>query len=842
MSAGIPVQPDSVYLFGYSHTDGRGGLNLAWSVDREEWYTIGTGFSFLNSDFGTWGGQKRMFDPYLYQEADGRWHCVWSLNDTIQQFAHAASDNLYEWDRQAYPVVMDAPGNVLSPEVHLSGQAFLVSWRSDGQGAEGTYQLRTDNWRDFSTTEPAAKDARRNDRTLISVNGKEQFGTVHRVAWETVDDLIKHYEWMQFHNAERAETMAEDPIRFAGLEPLEATITLQPEGTKAISDKLIGIFFEDISYAADGGLYAELIQNRDFEYDPMDKKYRDSGWNAQKAWSTSGDIDWRIRTDDPIHDNNPHYASLEVNEGGAILSNEGWDGIPVRGGESYDVSLFARQASGRGSVSVRLVTPDGEVLAEERLRGIGKNWSRFTTTLAPERGNDSAHLEIRFEKPGAMDLDMVSLFPETFMGRENGLRKDLAQTIADLNPKFVRFPGGCVAHGDGLANMYRWENTLGPLESRVPQRNIWNYHQTAGLGYFEYFQFCEDIDAVPIPVVPAGVPCQNSSVGGHGQQCGIPMEDMDAYTRSILNLIEYANGGPETEWGKKRAEAGHPEPFNLTYLGVGNEDLITDIFEERFRMIYEAIGERYPEITVIGTTGPFYMGTDYEEGWELARELDIPIVDEHYYVPPGWMVNNQDFYDKYDRNGPKVYLGEYAAHLPGRPMNVETALTEALYLTAVERNGDVVEMTSFAPLLAKEGKTNWNPDLIYFNNTEVKKTVDYYVQQLYGQNAGTEYIPSQFRLSEGNQDVQERVGVSVVRDEATGDLILRLANLLPVAVTASVDPAGLDLSGSATLHVLQGDPTDRDATPTTTEIELGSEMSYVMPAYSFSVIRIQKAR
>ncbi|PPK87130.1 alpha-L-arabinofuranosidase [Neolewinella xylanilytica] len=837
--AGTVVQPDSAYLIGYSEANGQGGLRFAWSVDNDNWYAIGDNFSFLNSDFGAWGGQKRMFDPYLYQEENGRWHCVWSLNDTIQQFAHAASDNLYEWDRQAYPVVMDAPGNVLSPEVHLSGQAFLVSWRSDGPGAEGVYQLQTDNWSDFSTTEPAAENARRNDRKLIEIAGKERFGNVHRVAWETVDDLIKHYEWMQHHNAERAETMAEDPVRFAGLEALTAEITLQPDQSKAISDKLMGIFFEDISYAADGGLYGELIQNRDFEYDPIDKKYNDPNWNAQMAWSTDGDLDWEIRTDEPIHENNPHYASLNVTGKNAALRNLGWDGIPLQAGASYDLSFFARRPDGRGTLTARLVAPDGSVLAEQRVRSIGKSWTKLTTTFAPERGIDSAQLELRFDKPGRIDLDMISLFPqETFMGRKNGLRKDLAQTIADLNPKFVRFPGGCVAHGDGLANMYRWENTIGPLESRVPQRNLWNYHQTAGLGYFEYFQFCEDIDALPIPVVPAGVPCQNSIMGGHGQQCGVPMEDMDEYVQSVLNLIEYANGPADSEWGKKRAEAGHPEPFNLQYLGVGNEDLITDIFEERFRMIYEAIGARYPEITVIGTTGPFYMGTDYEEGWELARELDIPMVDEHYYVPPGWMVNNQDFYDKYDRNGPKVYLGEYAAHLPGRPMNVETALSEALYLTAVERNGDVVEMTSFAPLLAKEGKTNWNPDLIYFTNTEVKKTVDYYVQQLYGQNAGNEYIPSQVNLSDGNRDVRERVGVSVVRDEATGDVILRMANLLPVAVTASVDPAGLDLRGSATLHVLQGDPTDRDATPTTSEIELGSEVTYEMPAYSFSVIRV----
>ncbi|WP_232826539.1 alpha-L-arabinofuranosidase C-terminal domain-containing protein [Lewinella sp. IMCC34183] len=841
LSARTAVLPDSVYLFGYAQDEeGRSGLNIAWSVDREQWYSIGDGFRFLASDFGAWGAQKRMFDPYLYQEENGRWHCVWSLNDTIQQVAHAASDNLYEWDRQSYPVVMDAPGNVLSPEVTLSGRAFLVSWRSDGAGEEGVYQLETDNFRDFSTTAPADRDVRKNDRETVQIDGTEYFGTVHRVAWELVDDLIKHYEWMRFHNAERAETMAEDPVRFAGLQPLEANIYLQPDDSKPISENLIGIFFEDISYAADGGLYAELVQNRDFEYDPADKKYNDPNWNAQTAWSVTGDAAVKIRTDDPIHENNPHYAALTVTKKGAAMANEGWTGIPVRAGEVYDASLFVR---GRGAVTLRLVGPDGKVLGEGRVRGLGRNWKKLNTEITAEETVDDAHLEVVPDRTGRTDLDMVSLFPRnTFRGRKNGLRKDLAETIAALNPKFVRFPGGCVAHGDGLGNMYRWENTIGPLESRVPQRNIWNYHQSAGLGYYEYFLFCEDLDALPIPVVPAGVPCQNSAVGGHGQQCGIPLEDMDAYTQSILNLIEYANGDATTEWGRKRAEAGHPEPFNLKYLGVGNEDLITDVFEERFRIIYEAVTERYPDIEVIGTVGPFYMGTDYKEGWELARELDIPLVDEHYYQPPGWFINNQDFYDKYDRDGTKVYLGEYAAHLPGRPMNVETALSEALYLTAVERNGDVVEMTSFAPLLAKEGNTNWNPDLIYFNNTEVKTTVDYYVQQLYGQNAGNLYIPSKVSLSDGDRDVRERVGVSVVRDEATGDLILKLANLLPVAVSATINPAGLDLRGEATVTVLQGEPDDRDARPVESTMNLSGEVAYEMPAYSFTVIRVGTAK
>lgn len=355
------------------------------------------------------------------------------------------------------------------------------------------------------------------------------------------------------------------------------------------------------------------------------------------------------------------------------------------------------------------------------------------------------------------------------------------------------------------------------------------------------------------------MPCQNSGTHSHyadncpqganaelmryGQQGGIPMEDMPAYIQDVLDLIEYANGDARrTVWGRKRAEAGHPKPFNLKYIGIGNEDMITEVFEERFAMIYKAVREKHPEITVVGTVGPFYEGTDYAEGWRLATELGVPMVDEHYYVDPGWMIHNQDYYDRYDRTKSKVYLGEYAAHLPGRPNNIETALAEALYLTSVERNADVVEMTSYAPLLAKEGHTQWNPDLIYFNNTEVKPTVGYYTQQMYGQNAGTHYITSHVALSNGQEAVRKRIGVSVVKDEATGDHIVKLVNLLPVEVSSTVKLKGIDLQNpSAVKTLLTGDPKDKQARSVTSAFDIGgAEFPYVLPAYSFTVIRIHQ--
>ena len=409
-----------------------------------------------------------------------------------------------------------------------------------------------------------------------------------------------------------------------------------------------------------------------------------------------------------------------------------------------------------------------------------------------------------------------------------------------------------MAHGDGIDNIYDWKGSIGPLEARKPLRNLWGYHQTRGLGYFEYFQFCEDIGAEPVPVLAAGVPCQNSGGGtqyGHddltkyGQQCGIPMEQMPEYVQDVLDLIEYANGDSrKAEWGRKRAEAGHPEPFNLKYIGIGNEDLITEVFEERFTMIYNAVREKYPEVTVIGTVGPFYEGTDYNEGWKLASKLDIPMVDEHYYVAPGWFIHNQDYYDRYDRSKPKVYLGEYAAHLPGRPNNMETALSEALYLTSVERNADVVAMTSYAPLLAKEGHTQWNPDLIYFNNSEVKPTTDYYVQQMFGQNAGNHYISSKVIVDKAPDAVQKRIGVSVVKDDTSGDYIVKLVNLLPVEVKTKINMEDISLlCPMATKTVLKGAPTDKEAKPLTETFDVnGKNIDYTMPAYSFSVIRIKE--
>lgn len=513
------------------------------------------------------------------------------------------------------------------------------------------------------------------------------------------------------------------------------TVSTDAPGTK-ISPDLIGIFFEDINYAADGGLYAELVQNRSFEYNATESR----SWNALTAWELverGGKGALQSDTTAPLNANNPHYAVLTVEQGGAGvgLANSGFDGIVVKSGDKYDIALFARQTVGEAAaLSVRLESKAGALLGEASLPGLTKDWARYTATIQAAASDADARLVLVTAGAGTFCFDTVSLFPQkTFHNRPNGMRADLAQVVADLQPKFMRFPGGCLVHGFGLENIYRWKDTIGPIEQRKEQRNIWRYHQSVGLGYFEYFQFCEDIGAKPLPVLAAGVCCQNSPGGQHG----VPMAQMGQVIQDILDLIEWANGPTNSTWGAKRAAAGHPAPFNLEYVGIGNEDAQTPAYGVRFKMIYEAVKAQHPEITLIGNSGPFHSGFDFAEGWKFANEMNVDMVDEHYYESPQWFLNNLHRYDNYNRSGPKVYLGEYAS----RGNTLFNAIAEAAYLTGLERNGDVVRMASYAPLLAREHHTQWNPDLIYFNNTAIVPTVNYHVQQLFGCNSGDVCLP-----------------------------------------------------------------------------------------------------
>jgi alpha-L-arabinofuranosidase len=835
-------EPDSVYLFSYSteKNAGRGGLHFAWSTNQENWISIGPEYRFLFCDYGRWGAEKRLVTPFLFHGQDGMWHCVWSVNEKDGVLAHAASKDLVHWKPQSYPIFMTI-NNCLEPEisVNASNGLYTLSWLSTADGKKQAYYTTTTDFKNYSPSNEMQLNNRLNQRKRLSISGNIETGIVNKVSWELVDGLIKTQQLSAYRDQLWSESAKTDLARFASLQPLNATITIDNSKNKKISDLLVGVFFEDINYAADGGLYAELIQNRDFEYSLSDKEGNDKTWNHNKAWHLNGDkATLNIDTISPIHPNNPHYAVLRINEVGAGLVNEGFDGIAIKAGEKYNFSVFAGNPDKKSKkLIIRLIGKNDQNYGETSVSVSSAGWKKFDAVLTATKTGSDAQLEIIPQAVGSIALDMISLFPQkTFKGHKNGLRVDLAQTIADIHPRFVRFPGGCVSHGDGLGNIYRWKNTIGPLESRNPQRNLWGYHQTAGLGYFEYFQFCEDIGAEPVPVIAAGVPCQNSATGGAGQQGGVPICDMPGYVQDVLDLIEWANGDVKTKWGKKRAEAGHPMPFNLKHIGIGNEDLMSDIFEDRFTMIYKAVKEKHPEITVIGTVGPTFEGTDYDEGWKLATKLRVPIVDEHYYQSPGWFIHNQEYYDKYDRSKSKVYLGEYASW----GSSLYNAVTEALYLTSLERNGDIVTMASYAPLLAKEGNTQWNPDLIYFNNMDVKPTVNYFVQQLYGQNAGDTYMPSDVKLSDKSESVRKRLSVSVVYDSKSNDLIVKMVNLLPVAVNTKVNLEGMGtIIPSAIRTVLTGTPDDKKARPVSDNIIVGKDFSCSLPAYSFTVIRIK---
>jgi len=814
-------KPEKIYLFAYStaKNNGKNGLHFAWSSDQKSWFAIGPEHPFLKSDYGSWGPTgKSMSEAFLFKDDAGIFHCFWSVKDDV--LSHASSKDLINWKSQNYIQAMkeiskEGKPVIQSVKVSRKDGQYIIHWTVENIN----YSSSTKDFKNYS--KPTIDSAKTPNLSEVLLQGQIEKGTITEVDWSLVEMLTKTMQSSKFKEKQNNTSPKSDSLLFVGLKPVTAQISINSQQSKKISNMLTGVFFEDINYAADGGLYGELIQNRDFEYALSDKKGSDEKWNATMAWSG----DFKIAKDNPIHPNNPNYAVVTK----GTISNSGFDGIALKASEKYDFSVFAKGEK----FTVKLKGANGETLAEAVLKP-SASWKKLTAVLKSSKTVIDAHLEI--STTGETSIDMISLFPQkTYKNRKNGLRADLAETIADMHPKFVRFPGGCVAHGDGLHNIYKWKNTIGPLESRVPSRNIWNYHQSMGLGYFEYFQFCEDLGAEAVPVLAAGVPCQNSSDGGAGQQFGIPIEEMDEYVQDVLDLIEYANGSATSVWGKKRAEAGHPKPFNLKYIGIGNEDLISDVFEERYRMIVKAVQQKYPEIIVIGTVGPFNEGTDYKEGWRIANELKLPIVDEHYYQSPGWFINNQDFYDGYDRSKSKVYLGEYASW----GNKFYNALAEALYLTGVERNGDVVEMASYAPLLAREKHVQWNTDLIYFTGSEVKPTVNYFVQQLYGQNPGDIYLQSSIKLSDTNNEVSKRIGVSAVQDNASGDLIVKLVNLLPVAVKPSIDFANFSTAENAAYTLLSGNPEKTTARPVTQKIAAKEAFSKELPPYSFAVIRVK---
>ncbi|MFI0239447.1 alpha-L-arabinofuranosidase C-terminal domain-containing protein [Streptomyces sp. NPDC016845] len=581
-------------------------------------------------------------------------------------------------------------------------------------------------------------------------------------------------------------TAAADGAEAGGV--TDYTVTVDPTRTgAAIDDTMYGVFFEDINRAADGGLYAELVQNRSFEYSTADN----AAYTPLTAWTTSGAAR-TVDDDGRLNARNRTYLDLGA---GASVTNSGYGtGITVRKGARYDFSVWARADS---ALTVTLADADGALAAPRRVTTRG-GWARYTATFTATRASTTGRLSVATGRAAA--LDMVSLFPrDTYNGRTNGLRKDLAEKIAALKPGFVRFPGGCLvntgsmegydaASGYQRKRAYQWKDTIGPVEQRATNANFWGYNQSYGLGYYEYFQFSEDIGAMPLPVVPA-------LVTGCGQNRATDDEALlERHIQDTLDLIEFANGPVTSEWGRKRARMGHPKPFHLTHLEVGNEENLPEQFFARFKEFRAAVEARHPDVTVISNSGPDDSGTTFDTAWKLNKDADVAMVDEHYYNSPQWFLQNNDRYDSYDRGGPEVFLGEYASGGD----TFANALAEGAYMTGLERNADIVKLASYAPLLAREDTVQWRPDMIWFDDQKAWGSASYEVQKLFMRNVGDRVVPSTATATPATTaPISGAVGLSTWATSAAYD---------DVRVTGA-DGAGLladDFSGDASQWTTSG--------------------------------------
>ncbi|SEH32589.1 alpha-L-arabinofuranosidase C-terminal domain-containing protein [Chryseobacterium culicis] len=568
-----------------------------------------------------------------------------------------------------------------------------------------------------------------------------------------------------------------------------APVTIQPT--------MYGIFFEDINFAADGGLYAELIKNRSFEFDePF------TGWKQPNTKTLSPNLDSGFLTIYTDHSkSNKNYARITVlNNKNYLLENEGFRGIGIHEGAKYDFSFDLENVSGNiAAVNARLVDESGKEIASVSTIIKQKGWQKYNTVLQTPRTVEKAKLQITFTGNGIVNMDMISLFPQdTWKNRKGGLRRDLVQKLDDLQPGFLRFPGGCIVEGRTLAERYQWKKTVGNVADREYLINKWStgfphrltpdYGQSFGLGFFEYFQLSEDLGAEPVPILSCGMACQFNTAEL------VKMEDLDPYVQDALDLIEFANGDSgTTKWGKLRADMGHAKPFNLKLIGVGNEQWGPD-YIERYKVFEKAIHAKYPGIKIISGSGPSPDGEFFEYGWKELKQLNAQIVDEHYYNSPDWFMRNAGRYDHYDRSGPKVFAGEYAAQSVGvvKPDNKNnwlTALSEAAFMTGLERNADVVHMTSYAPLFAHADGWQWTPDLIWFNNLKSYATPNYYVQKLFSNNKGTDLlkVENEGKVLSG----QENLYATAVKDTKKNEIIIKIVNTDAQAKKININPINL---------------------------------------------------
>ena len=511
-----------------------------------------------------------------------------------------------------------------------------------------------------------------------------------------------------------------------------------------VQPTMYGIFFEDINFAADGGLYAELVKNRSFEF-PQD---------ALQGWKAFGRVE--VRDDGPF-ERNPHYVRL-IDPGHPHkwtgLDNEGFFGIGLKEGETYRFTVWARvPEGGAATLRIEFIDPasggERQYFTQAHVTVDSREWKQYEVEMKAGMTDPKAVLRIFLESRGVtVDLEHVSLFPtDTWMGHRNGLRKDLAQALADLHPGIFRFPGGCIVEGTDLDTRYNWKNTVGPVENRPLNENRWeytfpyrfypDYFQSYGLGFFEFFQLSEEIGSEPLPIISCGLACQfqNDSPDAH-----VPVGQLDPYIQDALDLIEFANGGTDTRWGALRAEMGHPAPFNLKYLGVGNEQWGPE-YPEHLEPFVRAIRAAHPEIKLVGSSGPDSEGAQFDYLWPEMRRLGADLVDEHFYRPYDWFLSQGARYDNYDRKGPKVFAGEYACHARGRKLNhFYASLLEAAFMTGLERNADVVHMATYAPLFAHVEGWQWRPDLIWYDNLQSFRTASWHVQELYSEFRGANVL------------------------------------------------------------------------------------------------------
>lgn len=588
-------------------------------------------------------------------------------------------------------------------------------------------------------------------------------------------------------------------------------INIRKPGAK-VQDTMYGLFFEDINFAADGGLYGEKIANRSFEFP-----------RNLEGWQTFGNVE--IENDGPF-DRCPHYVRLSYTgnkeERTGLINNGFIGGIGLTKGETYHFSVWAKAPQGTAKIRIQLAdqttNEENQEFVSQKLEVASSEWKKYELQLTSPRTLNKASLRVILDGTAPICLEHVSLFPvNTFKNRPNGMRRDIAQALADVHPGLLRFPGGCIVEGTTLASRYQWKNTIGPVENRPINKNRWlstfehrlfpEYYQSGGLGFFEYFQLAEDIGAEPLPVLNVGMACQFQNADD--EKAHAPLDSLQPYIQDCLDLIEFANGPATSKWGKIRADMGHTAPFNMKFIAIGNEQW-GELYFKRLHPFIEAIRKAHPEIQIVGTSGPDSEGKYFDEGWKAMKQLKADLVDEHFYRPESWFLKEGLRYDSYDRKGPKVFAGEYACHGKGKKWNhYEASILEAAFMTGMERNADVVYMTAYAPLLAHVDGWQWRPDLIWFDNTRSFKTVSYYVQQMYAMNKGTNVLRTTMNGKPlAGQPGQDGLFASSVTDKNKKTIIIKVANVSKTTQSVSLNLDGLKSSGTATTTTLSHDGLD----------------------------------